>query len=289
MNFVCAAKRAQESDDWAIFHKDVIDDIESAAALYSEVLVKHAKKMPLQGFDRLSLDRKLGRLDLMMLQVSAYMPPGKMQTERIARCKAIQQLLCSQKDFARLMHVRHHRVDWQSGSAVCNHVERCSERIKVLEDGVRRHREVLLQRYGERAGSSIHDQFFKWYQRKSAAWQRCRELVQQHSLFATNISNMEWQSRHRPLLEYEIYKLREMRVKSDEALRIAEKIRLDLLPLNRAVVHACFSAMPPPPAPAATSSPILAFLQYLQKVSPRSLPLLAAMTHASRLCALLSH
>jgi hypothetical protein len=260
-------KRAHEGDDWAMFYKDVIEDIETAAANYSEMLVKHSKMLPLQGFDRLSLDRKMARLDLMMLQVSTFMPPGKMQTERMTRCKAIQQLLLPQKDFARLMHVRHFRIDWQSGTAVCNFVEKCSERIKVLEDGVRRHRDVLVQRYGERAGTCLFDQLHKWYQRKSAAWQRCYELVQQHNLFVASISNLEWQSRHRPLLEYESYKLREMRVKSDETLRVAENIRLDLLPLNRAVVHACFSGMPPPPAPAVTSSPILSFLQHLQKVS----------------------
>jgi hypothetical protein len=165
------------------------------------------------------------------------------------------------------MQVRHSRIDFQSGTAVCNAMEKWQEKIKHYEDQIHRHQSVLTQRYGEEASRQLYDEFQKWFERKSAAWTRCYELVQQHNVFNNSIRNLEQQSKRRVLLEYEMHKLREMRVKAEETMHVAERIRLELIPLNRAVVQSCMSGMPPPPTPAAASSAILSFVLHLQKVT----------------------
>ena len=131
-------------------------------------------------------------------------------------------------------------------------MDKWREKITHYEQQVARHRNVLVHHYGEDIGNRLFDEFHKWYERKSAAWTRCHELVQQHNTFQIRISSLEWKSKHGGLLEYQVQKLRDMRVKSEEAIRVAERIRTDLLPLNRAVVQSCFKGMPPPPKPAAS-------------------------------------
>ena len=165
------------------------------------------------------------------------------------------------------VQVRHSRIDFQSGTAVCNVMDKWQEKIKHYEDQIHRHQSVLTQRYGEEASRQLYDEFQKWFERKSAAWTRCYELVQQHNVFHNSIRNLEQQSKRRVLLEYEMHKLREMRVKADETMHVAERIRLELMPLNRAVVQSCMSGMPPPPIKAAASSEILSYVLHLQKVT----------------------
>ena len=70
----------------------------------------------------------------------------------------------------------------------------------------------------------------------------------------------------RAFFDYETHKLREMRARSEETLHVADRIRLDLLPLNRAVVQSCLLGLPPPPASAIAASPVLALVLHLQRV-----------------------
>jgi hypothetical protein len=230
------------------------------------VLSRHVKTFPIQGFDRLSLEKKQQRLDLMLLQVSTYIPRGPMHSERMARCKATQQILCTQKDFSRLMHMRHNRVDFNSSTAVCNFMDKCHEYVKDLENQVPRYRVALQRRFGEEVGTKVFDEFHKWYQRKASAWQRCYELKEQQALLAQNIADLERQSRVRTFYDYEAHKLREMRARNEETMHCIERIRLDLLPLNRAVVQSCLIGLPSPPASAVAASPILACVLHLQRV-----------------------
>jgi len=275
-------QKAQECDDWAIVYNDVVQAIDESYACYSEVLGKHSSALPVQGFDRWSLEAKLSLLDLMLLQVSSFIPVGPLQTERMARCKARHKILRSQKDFGRLMQHRHDRVDFASGTAVCNFMEKCQEQINSWEEDVPRHKAALVQRFGEKVGNLFYDEFYDWYGRKFAAWTSCHELHQQRAVMLHAITDLRRHAKTRELQDFEAHKLREMKIKCDGFMRVAEVIKLDLTSLNRAVAQTCFMGMPPPPAPGVEASPILSYVLHLQRIIETREDLRLAKTLAAR-------
>jgi len=261
-----ALMKAHQSNDWPVFYKDVVNKIEGTAQRYYEILAKHGQMFPLQGFDSVSLEKKLARLDLMLLQVTARIPQGLLQTERMKRCTVTQQILKAQKDFGRCLLERYPKVDFRSGTVVCKFIDRALENVTLLEQQTAKFRQSFLKRFGEDAGSRLFSSIHKWYERKWATWTRCHQLHEHHNLFIQKIADLERQSKNRTLLEYEVFQMGEFRYRSVETLRILERIREDLLPVNRAVVQTCFRGLPPPPTPAVASSPLLSFVLHLQRM-----------------------